>query len=50
MYTKNRKDLLENLNIGVWAGGARGATAPPVAEIFRQNAGDSGKSTWEKTL
>ena len=36
--------------IGVRAGGARGAAAPPVAEIFGQNAGDSGKSTREKTL
>ena len=34
--------------IGVRAGGARGAAAPPVLKIFGQNAYDSGKSTWNK--
>jgi len=34
--------------IGVRAGGAGGAAAPPVAKIFGQNACDSGKSTWDK--
>ena len=36
------------LGIGVRAGGAGGAAAPPVAKIFGQNACDSGKSTWDK--
>ena len=35
-------------SIGVRAGGARGAAAPPVLKIFGQNAYDSGKSTWDK--
>jgi len=35
-------------HIGVRAGGAGGAAAPPVAKIFGQNACDSGKSTWDK--
>ena len=34
--------------IGVRAGGARGAAAPPVLKIFGQNAYDSGKSIWDK--
>ena len=34
--------------IGVRAGGAGGAAAPPLAKIFGQNACDSGKSTWDK--
>ena len=40
--------------ISVRAGGARGAAAPPVTEIFEifraKPADDSGKSTREKTL
>ena len=36
------------VGIGVRAGGARGAAAPPVLKIFGQNAYDSGKSTWDK--
>ena len=39
---------LASASIGVWAGGARGAAAPPVLKIFGQNAYDSGKSTWDK--
>jgi len=39
---------LELKGIGVRAGGAGGAAAPPVAKIFGQNACDSGKSTWDK--
>ena len=35
-------------HIGVRAGGARGAAAPPVLKLFEQNAYDSGKSTWDK--
>jgi len=35
-------------SIGVRAGGAGGAAAPPVAKMFGQNACDSGKSTWDK--
>jgi len=42
------KDKGKGINIGVRAGGAGGAAAPPVAKIFGQNACDSGKSTWDK--
>ena len=39
--------------IGVRAGGARGAAAPPATEItwfFGQNAHDSGNDPWENIL
>ena len=40
--------FLWTISIGVRAGGARGAAAPPVMNSFGQNAYDSGKSTWDK--